>query len=242
MGGGSGGVREYVYGKRKFEVVASMTCKNFVFGNFIFVPNVHTPATTPPPIVAACLKCGAIEKTGKLSCCARGGSWFGNCGGADNAKREHTWHEGLQACTSRQSKVAIGQQQKNENDEQQDMNSVEMSQGQSKAVMEHQPGQQQHTNRSDHVDTVINSNKATLVTVSASSPLSSVSPPTLSITTPKGSTTPIVNSTNVKSYRGSVRHTSIDMSASSPAIQLYHHPIDQSPSATYQSEHQSQCQ
>ena len=88
--------------------------------------HVHTPATTPPSIVAACLKCGAIEKTGKLSCCARGGSWFGNCGGADNAKREHTWHEGLQACTSRQSKVAIAQQQKNENDEQQDINNAGM--------------------------------------------------------------------------------------------------------------------
>ena len=45
-----------------------------------------------------CHKCGTIAKSGKSSCCGRGGSWFKNCGGAGNAKVEHTWHEGILAC------------------------------------------------------------------------------------------------------------------------------------------------
>ena len=45
-----------------------------------------------------CHKCGTIAKSGKSSCCGRGGSWFENCGGAGNAKVEHTWHEGILAC------------------------------------------------------------------------------------------------------------------------------------------------
>ena len=49
-------------------------------------------------ITSVCLKCGAIKKTGKLSCCARGGSWYGNCGATGNANRAHTWFQGMQAC------------------------------------------------------------------------------------------------------------------------------------------------
>ena len=45
-----------------------------------------------------CLKCGIIEKSGKSSCCGRGGSWFGNCGSVGNGNLDHTWYEGIQFC------------------------------------------------------------------------------------------------------------------------------------------------
>ena len=45
-----------------------------------------------------------------MSCCARGGSWFKNCGGDSNTKLRRTWYEGIQACQARsQSKTVIGQ-------------------------------------------------------------------------------------------------------------------------------------
>ena len=62
-------------------------------------------------ISSACPKCGTIAKSGKISCCGRGGSWFGNCGSNGNAKLDHTWYEGIQACkTLSQSTTAIGRQ------------------------------------------------------------------------------------------------------------------------------------
>ena len=62
-------------------------------------------------IVSVCPRCGIIEKSDKMSCCGRGGSWFKNCGGAGNAKLQHTWYEGIQACKAQmQSKTAISQQ------------------------------------------------------------------------------------------------------------------------------------
>ena len=61
--------------------------------------------------VSVCLRCGTIGKFGKMSCCGRGGSWFKSCGGAGNTKRQHTWHEGIQACKARsQSNTVIAQQ------------------------------------------------------------------------------------------------------------------------------------
>ena len=33
-----------------------------------------------------------------MSCCGRGGSWFGNCGSNGDTRHNHTWSEGLQAC------------------------------------------------------------------------------------------------------------------------------------------------
>ena len=47
---------------------------------------------------AVCPVCGTLVESGQLSCCARGGAWFGNCGGAGDAKFDHTWFEGIQAC------------------------------------------------------------------------------------------------------------------------------------------------
>ena len=62
-------------------------------------------------ISSACPKCVTIKKSGKSSCCGRGGSWFRSCGSAGNAKLHHTWYEGIRACkTGSQLKTATGQQ------------------------------------------------------------------------------------------------------------------------------------
>ena len=45
-----------------------------------------------------CPKCGTVRKSGKLSCCARGGVWFKKCRDIDDSKAAHTWVEGIQAC------------------------------------------------------------------------------------------------------------------------------------------------
>merc|ERR1711937_865236 len=44
-----------------------------------------------------CGACGIERKTGRPSCCARGGDWFKQCGKA-NAGKPHTWDDGIQAC------------------------------------------------------------------------------------------------------------------------------------------------
>ena len=62
-------------------------------------------------ITAICTQCGITKKSGEMSCCGRGGSWFGNCGSTGDIDFDHTWHEGLQACKAQtQSKVVVGQQ------------------------------------------------------------------------------------------------------------------------------------
>ena len=45
-----------------------------------------------------CSQCGTTKKSSTLSCCARGGAWFKNCGDAGDTDFEHTWSEGIQAC------------------------------------------------------------------------------------------------------------------------------------------------
>lgn len=66
------------------------------------------PTTTPANAVSfACPKCATIKKSGKTSCCARGGSWYRNCGSGGNSKFGHTWSEGIRACKKR--KTAIDQ-------------------------------------------------------------------------------------------------------------------------------------
>ena len=64
-------------------------------------------ATRTSPV---CLKCGIVKKSGKLSCCGHGGSWFGNCGSDGNSKLGHTWHEGIRVCKDRQFQAAMVQQ------------------------------------------------------------------------------------------------------------------------------------
>jgi len=72
------------------------------------------PTATTTIVASGCLACGTIQKSGKLSCCARGGSWFGDCGATANAKVKHTWYEGIQVCKARQHKTAVLGQQRNE--------------------------------------------------------------------------------------------------------------------------------
>jgi len=57
-------------------------------------------STMPPDTTAAsgCPKCGT-NKAGKLSCCSRGGSWFGKCGDAGDSNFDHTWVEGVRSCS-----------------------------------------------------------------------------------------------------------------------------------------------
>ena len=45
-----------------------------------------------------CPECSIIKRSGKHSCCARGGSWFKKCGDASDPKFNHTWAEGVEAC------------------------------------------------------------------------------------------------------------------------------------------------
>ena len=68
-----------------------------------------TTAVTTAPIGPACPECGIIKKSGKSSCCGRGGSWFGTCGIASNTDLGHTWYEGIEACRARQFGVLVKQ-------------------------------------------------------------------------------------------------------------------------------------
>ena len=61
-----------------------------------------TPATTTTATarVLACPKCRTVKRSGKLSCCARGGAWFGKCGDPGDSEYAYTWLEGIEACES----------------------------------------------------------------------------------------------------------------------------------------------
>ena len=64
---------------------------------------VEIPEVTSPPVVSnsnRCPECGTIKKSGKHSCCARGGAWFKKCGDVEDKQFDHTWAEGIQACKS----------------------------------------------------------------------------------------------------------------------------------------------
>merc|ERR1712147_327995 len=52
--------------------------------------------TTPKPM--ACPKCGTFKKSGRPSCCAPGGSWYKNCGAANNNRVDYKWTDGALAC------------------------------------------------------------------------------------------------------------------------------------------------
>ena len=49
-------------------------------------------------MTSVCPKCVHIGKSGKMSCCGRGGSWFGTCGSGGRSTLEHTWYEGTRVC------------------------------------------------------------------------------------------------------------------------------------------------
>ena len=54
-----------------------------------------------------CAKCGTAKKSGKLTCCARGGAWFKNCGNAGDIQFDHTWAEGIQACKGYAGSISV---------------------------------------------------------------------------------------------------------------------------------------
>merc|ERR1712224_1082426 len=54
-----------------------------------------TTILSTPSISIGCVKCGVIKKSGKRSCCARGGDWFKKCGDAADTTFNHTWSEGV---------------------------------------------------------------------------------------------------------------------------------------------------
>ena len=58
------------------------------------------PLVKPTSIMATsvCSKCSTAKQSGERSCCARGGTWFKNCGDASDKNVDHTWIEGIQAC------------------------------------------------------------------------------------------------------------------------------------------------
>ena len=66
--------------------------------------------TTPSVSVSSsngCPKCGTTRKSGKRSCCARGGAWFKRCGNVGDSNFDHTWVEGMQACKTFESSQAM---------------------------------------------------------------------------------------------------------------------------------------
>ena len=54
-----------------------------------------------------CVECGTSKKSGKRSCCARGGAWFRNCGDVGDRRFDHTWVEGIQACKDSASLISV---------------------------------------------------------------------------------------------------------------------------------------
>ena len=80
----------------------------FITNLFVCVAIFHSPVPTEAATATTeaavsnnkgCSKCGILKKSGKLSCCARGGDWFKNCGDISDSNFGHTWVEGIQACT-----------------------------------------------------------------------------------------------------------------------------------------------
>ena len=69
----------------------------------------EAPATTSASVssVQECPKCGTINKSGKRSCCARGGAWFKKCGDVGDSSFEHTWDGGFKACKKFNSAQAV---------------------------------------------------------------------------------------------------------------------------------------
>ena len=67
----------------------------------------RTTMSSDPMISNGCVECGVVKKSGKHSCCARGGAWFKNCGDAGDTKFDHTWAEGVHACEDSMSALSV---------------------------------------------------------------------------------------------------------------------------------------
>ena len=71
---------------------------------------IKTPVSTSTLAITStntmtCPKCGAFEKSGRLSCCAPGGAWYKNCGGAGNRNAFYRWVDGIAACKCKSKNV-----------------------------------------------------------------------------------------------------------------------------------------
>ena len=84
----------------------------------IFDQCLHAASSTT--VSSACPKCGITTKSGKISCCGRGGSWFGDCGSGGDTKFGHTWYDGLQSCRAWSESKAVIVQQLNEAEQRRD--------------------------------------------------------------------------------------------------------------------------
>ena len=68
----------------------------------IVLPGMDTPLVTSAHTIGpTCSKCGTVKKSGRRSCCGRGGAWFQKCGNAGDKTVNHTWAEGIRACESK---------------------------------------------------------------------------------------------------------------------------------------------
>ena len=77
-----------------------LTFRSICFRNALM--SLETNNMTPNPTDSGtCPKCGTIKKSGKRSCCARGGTWFKKCGDEGDTTFDHTWTEGIEACKSK---------------------------------------------------------------------------------------------------------------------------------------------
>jgi surface protein len=71
----------------------------------LMVVNTPIPVSVSAPAITStiantmtCSKCGTFKKSDRGSCCAPGGAWYKNCGGAANKNVDHRWVEGVKAC------------------------------------------------------------------------------------------------------------------------------------------------
>ena len=68
----------------------------FFTGAYVYTVAKKTTNRAPIP----CPKC-VTNDAGFPTCCARGGSWFQNCGNNGDSNFQHTWDEGFIACISK---------------------------------------------------------------------------------------------------------------------------------------------
>ena len=199
-----------------------------VFFSCVFFTMTHTsaPAVTTMQSDVACRECGTIEKSGKLNCCARGGSWFGKCGSTANANVGHTWYEGVQACKARQFQAVLGQQQQQFNASQlQSRDYYDNTSGSSNVGQLYFP--QPNANVSFDNAGVDMSSKADVVTTRIISPM---------LVTPISSTTLIITpgSTSViTSVQKSLAHdtnTAVYKAVAAPLTPSRHIPLNMSTS------------
>ena len=73
-------------------------CDIYVFHQYLCILYQLPPPDVELTVSTVCSKCAAIKKNGVLSCCARGGDWFKQCGN-NGDKFDHTWKEGIAACS-----------------------------------------------------------------------------------------------------------------------------------------------